>query len=168
MEKPSEEFIKKIIEFMGFNDCRIETDETHRHGIIFIHDNPALVKEHLPAFVEHLNHLAQLIAKKHGEQAIYFDVNNYRRERENLIIELAKAAARKVMSTKQEISLPVMNSYERRIVHVELAVHPEVTTESIGIGRGRYVVVKPLLQDEKRKQEGFSSEREEAHFMRNK
>jgi predicted RNA-binding protein Jag len=37
-----------------------------------------------------------------------------------------------------------MNSYERRIVHVELAIHPEVTTESMGVGKERYVIVKPI------------------------
>ena len=37
-----------------------------------------------------------------------------------------------------------MNSYERRLVHVELAVHPSVTTESAGEGRERYVIIKPI------------------------
>jgi predicted RNA-binding protein Jag len=37
-----------------------------------------------------------------------------------------------------------MNSYERRIVHVELAIHPNVKTESVGEGRERYIVIKPL------------------------
>lgn len=129
---------------MGFEDYRIEVDAEHRHGVIFIHDNPALIKDNLPALVEYVNHLTQLMARKHNQPSVFFDINNYRRERENLIVELARVAARKVFSTRQEISLPAMNSYERRLVHLELAVHPDVTTESVGAGRERYVIVKPL------------------------
>jgi predicted RNA-binding protein Jag len=39
-----------------------------------------------------------------------------------------------------------MNAYERRLIHAELAARPDVKTESLGEGRGRYVVVKPILE----------------------
>lgn len=129
---------------MGFDDYTFELDEEHRHGRIFIHNHPSLVKEHLPAILESLNHLVQLVAKKENEHPLFFDVNNYRREREELISELARAAARKAVVTKKSISLPAMNSYERRLIHVELAAHPEVKTESAGADRERYVIVKPI------------------------
>ena len=137
-----ETFVKKMIELTGFRDWGVEIDEEHRRGQIFIRDYHVLIKDDLPSLIKHFNHLIQLIAKKNNQPPIFFDINNYRRERENLISELARAAARKVKATGQEVSLPVMNSYERRLVHVELAMHPEVTTESFGIGQGRYVVVK--------------------------
>lgn len=143
-----EQFAKQALELMGFRDYRAEVDEASRRGLIFIYDNPALIKESLPALVESLNHLFQLVAKRANRQPIFFDVNNYRQERENLISELARAAAKKVMATKENIPLPVMNSYERRLVHVALAVHPEVTTESLGAGKERYVVIK-LIQEKK-------------------
>lgn len=143
MENP-EQPIKKIIEFMGFKDYRVEVKPEQRRGAIFIYDNPALVKENLSVIVESLNHLLQMMAKKHDQPPIFFDVNNYRQEREKLIAELARAAAKKVLLTRENISLPAMNSYERRLVHVELAVHPEVTTESVGSGKERYVIVKPV------------------------
>lgn len=142
--KNQEILARKIIELMGFDDSTFEIDEEHRHGRIFIHNHPALVKEHLPAILESLNHLVQLVAKKENEPPFFFDVNNYRREREELISELARAAARKAVVKKENISLPVMNSYERRLIHVELATHPEVTTESAGADRERYVIVKPI------------------------
>ena len=139
-----ENLARKIIEVRGFDDYTFELDEEHRHGRIFIHNHPSLVKEHLPAILESLNHLVQLVAKKENETPFFFDVNNYRREREELISELARAAARKAVVTKKSISLPAMNSYERRLIHVELAAHPEVTTESAGADRERYVIVKPI------------------------
>ncbi len=139
-----ETIIKKLVELMGFSDFRVEIDAEHRRGSVFIYDAPTLVKENLPVLVSSINHLLQLVAKKRNEESIFFDVNNYRQEREKLIAELAKAAAKKVHATKEKVSLPIMNSYERRIVHTELAIHPDVTTESIGEGRERYVIVKPV------------------------
>lgn len=147
----SEHFVKKLIELMGFGEYKVDIDSEHRHGSVFIYDNPTLIKENLPSIVESINHLAQLVAKKNNEESIFFDVNNYRQERESLIEELARAAAKKALTTKQEVSLPAMNSYERRLVHVALAIHPEVTTESVGGGRERYVVVRPI-EHEKQKE----------------
>ncbi len=72
------------------------------------------------------------------------DINNYRKERERLILELAKAAAQKAVTTKQAVLLPAMNPYERRLIHVELSIRPDVKTESVGEGRERGVSIKPL------------------------
>lgn len=133
---------------MGFKEYNLEIDSEHHHGSVFIYNQPPLFEEYIPGFVESINHLVQIIAQKSGEQPIVFDINNYRKEREKLIAELARAAARKVLATKEAVSLPVMNSYERRLIHVELAHHPDVATESEGAGKGRYVIVR-LVQGEK-------------------
>ncbi len=142
-----QQFIKALVEFLGFSDYTLEIDEEHHHGSVFIHETPQLVKDNLPVLVESVNHLLQLVARKQGTQPTFLDVNNYRKERENLIVELARATARKAVATKTEIPLPAMNSYERRLAHMELAAHPEVTTESLGRGKGRYVVVKPIVEN---------------------
>lgn len=139
-----ENFLTKLIELMGFSDYKLDVDAEHHHARLFIHNDPGLIKENLPAMVENFNLLLQLFARKNNEQPVFLDINNYRSERENLIIELVRAAARKVVATKREISLPAMNSYERRLAHLELAHHPDVFTESVGKGKGRYVVVKPI------------------------
>jgi predicted RNA-binding protein Jag len=139
-----EELTKKIAEGMGFRDYRVEITLPEKRGALFIYDGGDFLKSNLPSIVESVNHLFQMIAKKNGVEVIFLDVNNYRQERENLIAELARAAAKKAIATKGEISLPAMNSYERRIVHVALAVHPEVKTESVGDGKERFVIVKPI------------------------
>lgn len=141
-----EALTKQMVEFMGFRDYRIDMKPEERHGSLFIYDGGNLLKENLPSIVESVNHLFQMIAKKNGAELIFLDVNNYRQERENLIAELARAAAKKATATKGDIPLPAMNSYERRLVHTALAVHPEVTTESMGEGKERYVVVKPIVK----------------------
>lgn len=142
-----ETLTKKIVEFMGFRDYRVEIKPEEKRSSLFIYDGGNLLKENLPSIVESINHLFQMIAKKNAAELVFLDVNNYRQERENLIAELARAAAKKAVTTKGDVSLPAMNSYERRLVHVELAVHPEVITESVGDGKERYVVIKPILSE---------------------
>jgi len=142
-----ETFIKKTFDLIGFKDYRLEVKHAERHASLFIYEDQNLVKENLPSIVESVNHLIQMVAKKQATETIFLDINNYRQERESLIAELARAAAKKALATKTEISLPAMNSYERRLVHVELAIHPEVRTESAGAGKERYVIIKPITEE---------------------
>jgi spoIIIJ-associated protein len=139
-----EVFINKLVELVGFKDYRIDIKADERKCSIFIYEDQYLLRENLPAIVEAMNHLIQMAARKQGSEAIFLDINNYRQERENLIGELARAAAKKASATKTEISLPAMNSYERRLVHMALAIHPDVKTESVGDGKERYVIIKPI------------------------
>jgi len=137
-------FIKETVERMGFRDYRLEIHEEENRGALFIYENEVFIKENLPRIVDSMNHILQMVAQKKGSRGIFLDVNNYRLEREKLITELAKAAAKKAAATKIAISLPSMNSYERRLVHTALAIHPDITTESVGAGKERYVIIKPI------------------------
>ncbi len=137
--------LEQIIALMNIGDFRVEWNEELRRLSVFI-DNEYFIKDQLPPLVENLNHLGQLIAKKIGVSLGCVDVNNYRLERERIITDLARAAARKAIMTKNEVSLPIMNSYERRLIHMELAMHPDIRTESDGEGRSRHVKIKPILE----------------------
>jgi len=128
---------------MGFNELRVEADEESRKIMIFINDR-VVGRESLPMLVLNLERIARLMAKKLDHPPIIIDVNHYKKEREGLIVKLARAAARKAAATGEDISLPAMNAYERRIVHTELSVRPDVQTESTGESRSRHVVVKPI------------------------
>lgn len=145
MNKKLHENLKKIIELMGFGDFSVNYDEEGSRFSIFINEGESF-KKLLPDFVTNLNYLIRLMVDKEeaSEKTVFIDINNYRKERENLILELARAAARKSSTTKDEVVLPAMNSYERRLVHMELSSHPDVKTESIGEGRERYITVKPI------------------------
>ncbi len=142
MSENWQNFLNKAIELMGFKDFRVDVDSETQRGVVFIYDHPDLIKENLAIIVESVNHLVQMVSRKNNQPAIFFDINNYRHERENLITELARAAAKKVLATGEDLPLPIMNAYERRLVHVALAIHPEVKTESIGESRDRHVIIK--------------------------
>ena len=136
--------LSKIIETMGFKDFSISYDGEGRRFSVFISQNE-ISDNTVVSLTTNLDYLVKLVAEKCGvAESVFIDVNNYRKEREKIIIELARAAARKTAATQKEISLPVMNAYERRLVHLELSSRPDVATESVGEAKQSYVVVKPL------------------------
>jgi len=137
------EQLSKLVELMGFNSSQLEVTEETRLLSITIEDE-FLNTTRLPSVVLNLNRIARLMAKKMGIEPVVVDVNNYRKERERLIIELAKAAARRAIATKESVNLPAMNAYERRLIHAELSMRPDVATESVGEGKDRFVVVKAI------------------------
>lgn len=130
---------------MGFNDHSLSYDLESQRITIFIPEENEWFKEFLPDFIFSLERLATTMVKKtNDDEAVFLDINNYRRERESVILEMAKAAARKAVATKEKIALPPMNAYERRLVHLEISSRPDLTTESHGLGKDRYVVVKVI------------------------
>lgn len=137
------EITKKSLEFMGFSDWSAEAEPEGRRIRIFINEGE-WIKTWIPRLIGDLETILRLVSHKDGAESVFVDINNYRKERERLILEIAKAAAKKAVLTKEAISLPAMNAYERRLVHTELSSRPDVKTESMGLGAERYVVIRPI------------------------
>ena len=73
----------------------------------------------------------------------FLDVSDYKEKNEHHLESLAKRLAREVATTKIEVKMDSMNSYERRIVHNVLTNNKKVYTESVGEEPNRCVVIKP-------------------------
>jgi spoIIIJ-associated protein len=145
MNSEVKEILEHLLRLMGFEDFSVSYSEDSRRFSLFINDAPFLAK-HLANVVNDFDFIVKMILKRKDLPFVFLDINNYRKEREEIIIKLAKAAARKALATKQEISLPPMNAYERRIIHSELALNPDLKTESFGQGKERHVVIRPLAE----------------------
>ena len=74
---------------------------------------------------------------------LFLDVENYNDKRIKQLERLAINTAKEVRSTKVEVALDNMNSYERRIIHNKLTDFKGVTTESTGEEPNRHIVIKP-------------------------
>jgi spoIIIJ-associated protein len=74
---------------------------------------------------------------------ITVDVEGYRDRRSEKLRALAWRLAERVRTRRSPFTLEPMLAYERRIIHLALADHPDVTTESIGEGEARKVVIRP-------------------------
>lgn len=75
--------------------------------------------------------------------SVSLNVNDYRQRRETSLHSLADSTVNQVVSTGQPHILPPMPANERRIIHLHLSDHPQVTTSSQGLGRARSIVVSP-------------------------
>ena len=110
-------------------------------------DSVLLIGEH----GQHLHALQtfvkRVVEKKQGGYCPPFliDVDDYQRHHIEQIKENARMGAQRVRYFKKEITLPPMNSYERRIIHTTLMEDPDVATESVGEGENRRVVIKPVI-----------------------
>lgn len=95
--------------------------------------------------LQSLQHILRLIVRKKTDDKVKFilDVNNYRQEKNQSIIEHARQAAEQAVTEVRSIALRPMSSYERRIVHMELSKDSRIDTESVGEGENRKVIVKP-------------------------
>ncbi|MBZ9571748.1 hypothetical protein KJA15_00180 [Patescibacteria group bacterium] len=103
-----------------------------------------LIGEHGLTLLE-IQHLLKVILKRKIKENFYIDLDvaDYKKKKIEYLKELAKSVADEVSLTKKEKILSPMPAYERRIIHLELAERKDVTSESIGRGLERRVVIRP-------------------------
>lgn len=97
---------------------------------------------------DHLSHIQYLISMLVNQRLetwtrVIVDVEGYRSRREESLIGLAERVARQVSRSRRPIDLEPMPPNERRIVHLTLRSHPEVSTHSSGEGNHRHITVEP-------------------------
>jgi spoIIIJ-associated protein len=106
-------------------------------------DDSGILIGHRGETLDSIQYLVNLYLNKgRGEYLrVTIDVEDYRKKREAGLISLADRMADKVVRLRRNVTLDVMNSYERRIIHSALQNHPKVETYSIGEEPNRKVVV---------------------------
>ena len=77
---------------------------------------------------------------------IIIDVEGYKRRRYDALQAIAWRMAEMVKTRGEPFALEPMSAFDRRIIHLTLADHPDVTTQSSGEGEARKVVILPKEQ----------------------
>ena len=90
-----------------------------------------------------LQYLCSMVASVGGYYRISLDVGNYREKRERTLTSLANRIAAQVIRSGRSRSLEPMNPYERRIIHTAVQEIEGVTSNSVGEGDRRHVVISP-------------------------
>jgi spoIIIJ-associated protein len=100
-----------------------------------------------------LQYLVRLMtSQKMGSAApLVLDVNSYKKRRYESLRILAEHVAEQVTVNQRSFALEPMPAYERRIIHLALSEHPQVTTLSVGFGDARKVTVMPKNQTNNRR-----------------
>jgi len=92
-----------------------------------------------------IQHILKLIVRKKIEDPIYvsLDINDYKKNKEEYLRDLAKTTADEVTLLKKEKELPPMAPAERKVIHMALADRDDIVSESLGEGPERRVTIKP-------------------------
>jgi spoIIIJ-associated protein len=92
-----------------------------------------------------LQYIVRLIVghQKRSWLPVIIDVEGYKQRRYQALQVFARQMAEQVNAKKMSFTLEPMSAYERRIIHLALAEHKDVITESIGQGESRRVVILP-------------------------
>lgn len=78
-----------------------------------------------------------------GSVAVQVDAKGYWDKREKEILSHAEKAVEQIRQTGKPVRLPPMDAPMRRLIHRNLAGHPEVETASEGEGTWRKIVIRP-------------------------
>lgn len=142
-------YIKDTIsEITSYMNLKVNLEVRRRENNILIKifsdNNAILIGKNGKTMSAMQNIIKQIVYKNIGHNKnIILDVENYKEQKIKNIEYLAKKLAREVATTKVEVKMDSMNSYERRIVHSILSDYKNVYTESTGEEPNRCVVIKP-------------------------
>jgi len=116
-------------------------------------EDPNLLIGQYGANLQCIQHLTGVIVKRSilsksdselTEEEIKFniDVNNYKKQKRESLIKLAETIANQVIFSKNSVALRPMSSYERKVIHMEIANRKNLTTESVGENLTRRIIIK--------------------------
>ena len=80
--------------------------------------------------------------QNHEYTRVNVDVADYKKQRADRLGEKAEVWFKKVQDSGEAMELQPMNAADRRVIH-QLAGDFGLTTESVGEGRDRHIVLKP-------------------------
>ncbi|MEK9657616.1 MAG: R3H domain-containing nucleic acid-binding protein [bacterium] len=139
--------LENILQAAGFSGC-VRLKEFSEHFIaldIFDAgaDNGRLIGKQGNTVLALQILLRQFVLRKFRVSCkISVDVDGYKARQKTQFRSDVMSSAQKVLDGEPEVSLDPMNAPDRRAVHVMFEHHDQLTTESVGEGDQRYVVIK--------------------------
>lgn len=149
----AKKYLEDVLSFFGLN---VDVYATHSDEIIELnvpstHMNGFLIG-HSGDTVRALQYMVSTALKNNDYEyyRVNVDIADYKKARNERLAEQVEKWAKEVKDSSNDRELRPMNSADRRIVH-NVASEWGLTTESIGEGRDRRVVIKaPASEDSKK------------------
>ena len=144
-KKIIDDTISELFELLEINGTFESIGNEEGIDIVLDTEDSGLVIGYHGDTLESLQLIASLcISKRLGRfMRLSIEVGDYKKRRIEWLKNLALTTKEKVISQEQEIALPELKSWERRIIHLLLKNDEAVTSESQGEGRDRTLVVSP-------------------------
>ena len=149
MEKQIKKIVSEFLVQLGidFTDIEVEDLGEKNYRVNAVSEEPSLmIGHHGENLLSMQKILAVIFHKQLGEDILVtFDVDNYRKRQEENVLTIAKQKVNEVRTSRIQSALPPMSPYFRRLVHLYIKDNgfDDITTESMGEGNYRQVVIKP-------------------------
>ena len=138
------DYVSKLSEYMNI-DINVEIREVEKSYNVKLvsNDNSILIGKDGKTIAAIQTLLRKSLEKQtHQIIKVNVDVANYKEKNLKRKASEIKKIAYEVQKTKIDVELEPMNSYERREIHNMIDKIDNVTTESIGEGLARHIVIK--------------------------
>jgi spoIIIJ-associated protein len=147
----AKKYLEDLLSFFGLNtDVRASNseDEVIELNVPSTHLNGFLIGQRGET-MHALQFLVSSALKSNNYEVtrVTVDVADYKLQRANRLSEQAEEWVSQVKKSGNQMELRPMNAADRRTVH-KVANEHGVSTESIGEGRDRHIVLKPLAESE--------------------
>jgi spoIIIJ-associated protein len=147
----AQELIKNTLKLLGVDSDIVTVGQVEE----VIEVQVDLPEEELGVFIGHHGEtiaslqlvLALLVNRRLNEwYPVRVNIGDYRERREEVLLKKAEQAAQRAIDSGQEVILPNLNSFERRLVHVHFQENDLVHTESRGEEPFRQLVIVPKTE----------------------
>ncbi len=146
----AKKYLEDILSFFGLNTdvyVTTEDDEVIELNVPSTHLNGFLIGQHGDT-MRALQFLVSNALRNQGFELsrVNVDIADYKKARASQVAEQTEIWIKKVQESGNPMELSPMNSADRRIIH-KVAGESGLTTESVGEGRDRHIILKPVATD---------------------
>lgn len=156
----AKKYLEDLLSFFGLNTDVYATsdEEVIELSVPSTHMNGFLIGQHGDT-VRALQYLVSTALSNGGYVCtrVNVDVADYKKSRQDRLAQQSLQWIEKVKNSGQQYELQPMNPADRRIIHKVAGEHG-LTTESIGFGRDRHVIIKPQADDYQEEQKEEAKE----------
>lgn len=140
----AKKYIEDLLSFFGLNIDVYATsdDEVIQLNVPSTHLNGFLIGQHGDN-MRSLQYLTSTALKNndYSHTRVNVDIADYKKQRADRLKDKAEEWVKKVKDSKEPMDLNPMNPADRRIIH-QLAADYGLSSESVGEGRDRHIVLK--------------------------
>lgn len=137
--------LNNILGFIGITPVvKIEEDADKNISVVIEGENLNFLIGYRGESLDAIQHLLSLVLfrKTNESTHVIVDINGYRTQKVEKIEEITKNFIDRVRFSQKDVEMPIMNPSERRLVHTFVANYADITSESVGEGTQRRVVLK--------------------------
>lgn len=151
MEKGSEETVREFLEGLLkrmdlSGEVRILEKNDNKVKLDIISNDSGIIIGKQGKTLDAIQLIANIVSTRNNENIkVIIDSEDYRKRREQSIVQFAKRTAVQVRKTKNSRLLDPMNPFERRLVHTALSSFDDI--ETVSEGEGLYKQVRILYRE---------------------